>query len=143
MPYVFVADEAFRITTNVMRPFPGKCLNNSQKIFNYRLSRARRFVECSFGILTNKWRIFYRPMNLRVENCILIVKAACALHNFVRDRDGFRFEDTLEIVGIHDNDNSENISLQRGKKQAYNIRQDLAEYFVSPAGSVPWQNSKI
>nr|CAH7767049.1 unnamed protein product [Callosobruchus chinensis] len=26
------------------------------------LCRARRYVECSFGILSNKWRIFHRPL---------------------------------------------------------------------------------
>lgn len=44
-PFVFVADEAFSISNNVMRPYSGKHLSVQQRIFNYRLSRARRYVE--------------------------------------------------------------------------------------------------
>ncbi|CAH1958844.1 unnamed protein product [Acanthoscelides obtectus] len=66
-PYVFVGDEAFGLSTNVMRPFGGNNLSVDKKIFNYRLSRARRYIECTFGILTNKWRIFNRPLNVHTE----------------------------------------------------------------------------
>lgn len=143
LPFVFVADEAFGISVNLMRPYPGNHLTKEQRIFNYRLSSARRFVECAFGILTNKWRIFHRPLNLKHSNCISVIKAACALHNYVRDRDGVRFQDTLEINGLYDDDAETNNSLQRGTKAAYAYRNDFASYFCSPEGSVPWQGSKI
>lgn len=88
LPYVFVADEAFGMSVNLMRPFPGNHLTREQRIFNYRLTVARRFVECSFGILSNKWRIFHRPLNLKYDTCVSVIKACCALHNYVRNRDG-------------------------------------------------------
>lgn len=49
MPYTFIEEEAFSFSPNVMRPFSGK-----KRVFNYRLSRARRNVESAFGILSNK-----------------------------------------------------------------------------------------
>nr|CAH7767050.1 unnamed protein product [Callosobruchus chinensis] len=55
-------DEAFGISKNLMRAYPGSNLTVPKRIFNYRLCRARRYVECSFGILSNKWRIFHRPL---------------------------------------------------------------------------------
>nr|CAI5845238.1 unnamed protein product [Callosobruchus analis] len=86
LPYVFIGDEAFGISTNLMRPYASYNLTVPKRIFNYRLCRARRYVECSFGILSNKWRIFHRPLNIDVKVAISLIKACCALHNFVRDR---------------------------------------------------------
>lgn len=59
VPYFFVGDEAFALHKHLLRPFGGSNLTTEKRIFNYRLSRARRYVECTFGILSNKWRIFH------------------------------------------------------------------------------------
>jgi hypothetical protein len=72
-PFMFVADDAFPMTTNIMKPFPGRNLTSKQRIFNYRLSRARRVVENSFGILACRFRIFRRPISGKVENVDYIV----------------------------------------------------------------------
>lgn len=82
-----------------MRPFPGKRLTKEKQIFNYRLSRARRMVECAFGILTSQWRIYKRPINTSIETAENIVKATIVLHNFLhQDDDNTSFS---EIVNVH------------------------------------------
>ncbi|CAL1299596.1 unnamed protein product [Larinioides sclopetarius] len=92
--YVFVADDAFPMQKH-MRSYGGHNLSIKQKIFNYRLSKARKYVECAFGILCNKWRIFHTPLNLSKETAIEVVKASVILHNIVREMDGFRSDDLV------------------------------------------------
>jgi len=52
-------------------------------------------VECAFGILASKWRIFHRPLDETPQFCDSIVKACCILDNFVRRNDGFQLDDIL------------------------------------------------
>lgn len=54
MPFVILADDAYPLKTYIMKPYSRRNLSHEEKIFNYRLSRARRCVVCAFGIMTAK-----------------------------------------------------------------------------------------
>ncbi|KAK0134928.1 Protein ALP1-like [Merluccius polli] len=82
-PYVFVADEAFPLRRNLMRPFPGH-QSGSHRVFNFRLSHARLIVENTFGILTSQWRMYRGVIGVSPANVDACVKATCVLHNFLR-----------------------------------------------------------
>ena len=54
MPYVFLADDAFGLKPNLIKPFPDQYLPLDERIFNYRLSRARSAA--------TRFRVFRRPI---------------------------------------------------------------------------------
>ena len=87
LPFVIVGDEVFPLKKYLLRPYPGVSSRNdeSKQIYNYRLWRARRVVENAFGILTQKFRLFYGRIQLSPENADKVVLAACVLHNYLRN----------------------------------------------------------
>ncbi|XP_037779216.1 protein ALP1-like [Penaeus monodon] len=140
VPYVIVGDEAFGLHSNLMRPFGGKQLSIAKRVFNYRLNKARLYIEHAFGILSNKWRILHRPLNVSLELAVNIVKACCILHNFLQDRERYNFEDTVTIIGLDDLPRA--LSVRSGTP-ANLIRNAFTDYFMSKTGSLSWQFSKI
>jgi hypothetical protein len=63
--------------------------------------------------MTKKWRIFLQPLNVKLDLAQNIIKACCMLHNFVRSRDGYRYDDTLIVQGL---DDLETKNITRGPK---------------------------
>lgn len=80
-PYVIVADDAFALQRHIMKPFPARNLTYEQRIYNYRLSRARRVVENAFGIMCSKFRVFSKAIPLAPEKVETVVMACCCLHS--------------------------------------------------------------
>lgn len=121
-------------------------MNFMQRIFNYRLSRARRVIENIFGILTNKFRVFERTMQLDASKVKKVTLAACVLHNFLIDVKNPEYTAEIEnlqaenpeMVNEVPNDANENIG------DANEIRNRLMEWFLMPgAGEVDFQYTAI
>lgn len=141
VPYVFVADNAFPINKYILKDFSNHNLSIKQRVFNYRLHRARRYVECAFGILSNKWRIFHRALNVSKSFSKNIIKACIVLHNIVRRKDGYRTEDL--IISSGSKLQKFPVRRQSTNKTGQGVRTCFANYFVSKDGQLPWQISKI
>ncbi|CAI6372786.1 unnamed protein product [Macrosiphum euphorbiae] len=150
LPYVHVGDEAFRLESNMMRPYTRveSRKDYEKTVFNYRLSRARRTMENSFGLLSQIFRVFYTPISLKTETVDYLVLTACCLHNLLRDR-------YLENSGKHYYDYDSNepqntnnmIPLARvggyGNFEGFFVRDELKKFFNSPEGAVQWQNYQV
>ena len=143
-----------------MRPFSGKSLiNEKRKIFNYRLSRARRIIENTFGILVARWRIFQGPIEGTPERVEKYILATIALHNYLRQTDNAcynpaGFVDSVDSTGelvegnwrelIHNNLKPiRPVRNSRYASTAIETREKLTDYFVSERGSVSWQWDNI
>ena len=57
MPYLIIGDNAFALNEWLMKPFAATPLEQNDRVFSYRLSRARRCVENAFGALANRWGV--------------------------------------------------------------------------------------
>jgi hypothetical protein len=85
VPCVFLGDDAFPLSPNLLKPYPGAQEKGSyRRIFNYRLSRARRVSENVFGILSARFRVLRKPLLLSPEKVELVVTACIYLHNYLR-----------------------------------------------------------
>lgn len=151
-----IGDDAFPLRKWMMKPFASRNLTDEERIFNYRLSRARRVVENAFGILANRFRCLLSTLQQKPETVKSIVLATVCLHNLMRirypgvqnalvDREGedhqvvpgaWRDEQVLVEV---DNVRGPTSETRRGKRQRL-----LLKHFVnSEAGAVPWQRDMI
>lgn len=66
-----------------MRPFPGK-MTEKYRVFNYRLSRARRVIENCFGILVARRWIISSLIETSMENAEKYTLACIAMNNYLR-----------------------------------------------------------
>lgn len=73
IPYCIVADDAFPLKTHIMKPYSDRKLTTAQRIFNYRLSRARRIIENVFGLCAARFRVLLQPIEMCIE-CIVATK---------------------------------------------------------------------
>ncbi|XP_048242507.1 uncharacterized protein LOC125374866 [Haliotis rufescens] len=56
VPYFFVSDDAFGLRKHMIKTYTLCGLTEEERIFNYRLSRAKRVIENAFGILANRFQ---------------------------------------------------------------------------------------
>lgn len=63
----------------MVTPFKGNFLDDEYKVSNYRISRARKSIENTFGMLESRYELFSRPRKVSVAHCKSIVLCCTAL----------------------------------------------------------------
>ncbi|XP_068093678.1 uncharacterized protein [Hyperolius riggenbachi] len=137
LPHVLVADEAFGLHINIMKPFIELDLDIRKKAYNYRLHRARLYAGRAFSSLANKWRVLQNTVQLRPGHADSVIKATCVLHNLVCQRQGPNWDDmqTDPLLYVE-------FPSVRDAVEAETVREQFADYFVSPAGEITLQYSR-
>lgn len=156
LPCALVGDEAFPLKRYLMRPYPRRSLtSDSQRIFNYRLSRARRTIENSFGILVSRWRILRNSIQCKEENAHKIVLAVVVLHNYIMSSYEHKYcpsyfvdqeNNGTVIPGQWRNEklgshfvHIRSVSSNRAAYITSVQRDTLRKYFMTNIGAVDWQ----
>ncbi|XP_034093001.1 protein ANTAGONIST OF LIKE HETEROCHROMATIN PROTEIN 1-like [Gymnodraco acuticeps] len=148
LPHVFVGDEAFPLLDNLLRPFPGRQITHERRMYNYRLSRARLVVECAFGILSSRWRMFRRAITTSPEVTELCVKAACVLHNFLRRKTIGRKSRTPVEESMDEAPDTPTLcdaprmGSNNATRRSLQLRENFCSYF-NEEGAVPWQHKVV
>eukprot|EP00961_Rhodomonas_salina_P282156 3812728-Rhodomonas_salina.1 len=84
--YFFVADSAYGDNIAVCTPFTQSAkLTQQQQDFNFFLSQVRIEVECAFGILVQRFGIFWRGLRASLGSATRIIGACMKLHNYCID----------------------------------------------------------
>jgi len=158
IPYFLVGDDAFALRSYMMKPYGNRNMTRKQRIFNYRLSRARRVVENSFGILANRFQVLFTTMMHEADTVRLIVTTCVLLHNLMRTRFpvmqnrlvDFERPDGALVPGawragrnLQDTVPHQVQGTNRDHKIAKAQRNLIMEWCNSPAGRVPWQDDIV
>ena len=151
IPFHLVGDDAFALKTWLMKPYSHQSQVYHEKIYSYRLSRARRVVENAFGLLQARMRVFGTTMQQQPPVVRIVTMCGCVMHNLILDRypnavfevDNEDAEHNL-IPGAWRQEQNimEGLLNPRGHnytRQAKAVRDYLAQYYCSEAGAVPWQ----
>ena len=142
-PYVLLADDAFPLSDAVMKPYPTRNISDDCKIFNYRLSRARRTIESAFGILANRFRVLLTPINLAAEKVQHITLACVVLHNVLLKSCPTGNDTDINQLGTQQMPPVDRQSGNRNSTSARQIRERFKLFFSSELGAVTWQNDSI
>ena len=78
-----IGDNAYICTEHLLTPFPGdQKANIDNHSYNFFLSQCRIRIEMAFGLLVSKWRIFRRPLQVRLKHVGRLFLCATRLHNY-------------------------------------------------------------
>ncbi|XP_069963027.1 uncharacterized protein [Bactrocera oleae] len=130
-PYYFIADAAFPLEENIMKPYETD-IDVNKAVFNKTLCKARKQIEIAFGILTSRWRVLSASISFSPENAKKVILATIVLHNFLRfgKVNSTAAEETnnynMTSVNRHDL-----LTANTSSQSALNLRNKLCEYFNS------------
>jgi hypothetical protein len=88
-------------------------------------------------ILAHKWRTSHRPLDASLDSAEDTVKTYCFLHSFVCEQYGYNLD--TSSVGIS---NDMQVVPLQGRRNANNIRDQYASYFMTDYDQVCWQLNK-
>lgn len=138
-PYVFLTDDAFPLNKDIMKSYPGLHNKGSkERVFNYRLSHARRVVENVFGSMSSKFRLLRKPLLLNPTKSSDVILACTYLHNFLMKSDLTRSFYVGDSMNFQQNNNdidtvNDPITVEPGDDitEAAGIRKEFADFFFN------------
>jgi hypothetical protein len=134
--YYWLADAGYTLTTSCLTPFPSVPYHrpnqapfSEQEQFNRLHAKARKCIECSFGVLKSRFHMLrdMAPYSFDVQQ--LIVHACVCLHNFIimHRCHGNDWFDSLPAAPPQPRTSLTRSQLARSYKEAAEFRKSLAK----------------
>ena len=140
-------DEVFQLTDFMIKPYPKELLRLEKRIFNYRLSRARRIIENTFWIAAARFPVLSRLFISSVDVVVNVTRAVIVLHNVLMSAKMFHHTGSrycpaglVDTGGVWGSDwkletgtmqwlkNITLLGLHNHKKNAKAIREDFGDF---------------
>ena len=101
-PHGFAGVDAFLMRHSLLKPYSSSSLERVLLIFKNRLSRTKRIIENTFGILAARFGIFCRSILFCLETVENIAKACVTLHNYLMASNSFGETNSYCLNGFID-----------------------------------------
>lgn len=155
-PNIFLADDAFPLTENICKPYTVDLnVGSPKRVCNYKISRARRIEENSFGTLVSIFLILHATidvdvkyvkhivMHIYITFCDEIQKHKLCIHHLdvlivkilMLEPGSWRVDEPgltdLRILG------------RNASTRAKAMRDEFMHYFMTEQGRVAWQHKYL
>jgi hypothetical protein len=101
LPYYILGDRAFALNEYTLKPFEENPDRGSiERVFNYRISRARRVGENAFGILSSDFRVLRKPKLLEPDKATKLLWLLCTYVTFSQKKQDHVHVALPEVVSI-------------------------------------------
>lgn len=90
LQYSFLTDRGYPLKEHIIVPYTNRQMLFDLDMavrFNRIMSGSRRMVECVWGHLHHRFRVFDTSINLDIESIDAVFLAYCYLHNFLSEHD--------------------------------------------------------
>ena len=144
--YHLVSDDAFKLSKHVTKGYPGIDLSLGQRVFNYRMKRARIPIEMSFGYMANKFRLLQTEIATPVNTTVKCVMAILSRHNLCIDarlpiNEEVDLATGAAMAGPQVNPARDHRS--ESARTARAARDALKDFFQTKDGAVSWQFAHV